>query len=85
MRVNVHKNNIYSKFTTYEYNLTVNKEQLETVSKKLDSIKLGILKLRASLLSEEELTAEEKKELRISLKGFEEGKAVPLTRLKKRR
>ncbi len=86
--VNVRTNNIYSKFTTsYEFNLTVNqsKEQLETVSKKLDSIKLEILRLRASLLPEEELTAEEKKELRIAMKEFEEGKAAPFSKLKKKR
>jgi hypothetical protein len=67
--------------------LTANqsKGQLKAVSRKLDSIKLEIIRLRASLLPEEELTAEEKRELRIAMKEFEEGKTVPLSKLKKKR
>lgn len=61
------------------------KGQLKAVSRKLDSIKLEIIRLRASLLPEEELTAEEKRELRIAMKEFEEGKTVPLSKLKKKR
>ena len=63
----------------------LNEEQLASVSKKLDSIKLEILRLRASLLPEEELTPEDRKELKKALKEFDQGKSVPLSKLKRLR
>lgn len=60
-------------------------EQLASVSKKLDSIKLEMLRLRVSLLPEEGLTSEERKELEEALKEFDEGKSVPLSKLRNSR
>jgi len=60
-------------------------EQLASVSKKLDSIRLDILRLRVSLLPEEDLTSEERKELKEALKEFDEGKSIPLSKLRKSR
>ena len=45
----------------------LSEEQLNVMSKKLDSIKLEILRFRASFLSEEELTPEERKEIEEAL------------------
>lgn len=56
---------------------------MKAVLEKLDSIKLEILRLRATLLPEEELTADDKKQLRIAIKELDEGKAVPLSKVKK--
>lgn len=63
----------------------LSEEQLNVMSKKLDSIKLEILRLRASFLPEEELTPEERKEIEEALSEFDEGKFIPLSRLKRRR
>ena len=45
---------------------------------KLDSVKLELLRLRAMLLPEEELTAKERKELKQALKEIKQGKTVSL-------
>lgn len=66
--------------------MTVNlkEEELKAVSAKLDLIRLEILRLRASLLPEEELTQDDKKQLRIAIKELNDGKAVHLSKVTKR-
>ncbi len=68
-----------------ELDLTVqlSEEQLDAVVKRLDSVKLELLRLRASLLPQEELTSQEKKELALAIKEFEEGKSIPLSKLRR--
>ncbi len=44
--------------------LTVNSDELKTVLDKLDTVKLEIIRLRATLLPEEEATEQEKKEIK---------------------
>ncbi|MBI2184519.1 MAG: hypothetical protein HYU39_06125 [Thaumarchaeota archaeon] len=62
----------------------LSEKQLNAVVKKLDSVKLELLRLRASLLPQEELTAEEKKELALAIKEYEEGRSIPLPKLRRK-
>ncbi len=50
------------------------KQEIRTVLDKLDSVKLELIKLRAMLLPEDELTAKERKELKQALKEIKQGK-----------
>ncbi|MGH9878141.1 MAG: hypothetical protein ACRD5H_10920 [Nitrososphaerales archaeon] len=52
--------------------------EVRTVLDKLDSVKLELLRLRAMLLPEEELTAKERKELKQALKEVRQDKTVRL-------
>jgi len=56
-------------------------QEIRTVLDKLDSVKLELLRLRAMLLPEEELTAKERKELKHALKEIKQGKTVSLEEL----
>ena len=62
-------------------NLTVTESQLKLVLERLDAVKLELLRLRAMLLPEEELTEEEKKELEEARKEIAEGSATTLEKL----
>ena len=53
-------------------------QEIRTVLKKLDSVKLELLRLRAMLVPEEELTAKERKELKQALKEIKQGKTTSL-------
>ncbi len=52
---------------------TITEDRFKLLLEKLDSIKLELLKLIASLLPEEELSEEEKKELKEARKEIVEG------------
>ncbi len=56
-------------------------QEIRKVAEKLDSVKLELLRLRAMLLPEDELTARERKELKRALKEIKEGKSVSLEQL----
>ena len=63
--------------------VTVNKDELQLVLDKLDTVKLELLRLRALLLPEEEATDEEKKELEEARKEIAEGSTIELEDLVK--
>lgn len=63
--------------------MTVNKDELQLVLDKLDTVKLELLRLRALLLPEEEATDEEKKELEKARKEIAEGSKIELEDLVK--
>lgn len=63
--------------------VTVNKDELQLVLDKLDTVKLELLRLRALLLPEEEATDEEKKELEKARKEISEGSKIELEDLVK--
>jgi hypothetical protein len=63
--------------------ITVTESQLNLVLNRLDLVKLEILRLRAMLLPEEELTGEEAKELEEVRKEIAEGSGVTLEDLMK--
>jgi hypothetical protein len=56
--------------------VTVTKSQLRLVLDKLDTVRLELLRLRAMLLPEEELSEKEKKELEEARKEIAEGSCV---------
>ena len=58
--------------------VTVNKNELQLMLDKLDTVKLELLRLRALLLPEEEATDEEKKELEKARKEIAEGSKIEL-------
>ena len=64
-----------------EMNLTVTESQLKLVLEKLDAVKLELLRLRALLLPEEELTEKEKKELEEAKKEIAGGSTTTLEKL----
>lgn len=68
-------------FNRYLLIIGVTKQEMKTVMKKLDSIKLELLRLRAMLLPEEELKPNERKELKLALKEIKQGKFVRLEEL----
>ena len=57
---------------------TENEQQITQVLHRLDLIKVELVRLRATLLPEEELTPEEKRELEKSRKDVEEGRCISL-------
>jgi hypothetical protein len=57
---------------------TENEQQITQVIHRLDLIKVELVRLRATLLPEEELTPEEKRELEKSRKDVEEGRCISL-------
>jgi len=63
--------------------VTVTESQLNQVLNRLDLVRLEILRLRAMLLPEEELTGEEAKELEAARKEITEGSGVTLEDLMK--
>ncbi|MCD6348899.1 MAG: hypothetical protein J7L91_04665 [Candidatus Korarchaeota archaeon] len=58
--------------------VTITEDQFKLLLKKLDSIRLELLRLRAMLLPEDELSAEEKKELEEARREIAEGSFVRL-------
>jgi len=56
----------------------ITEDQFKLLLKKLDSIRLELLRLRAMLLPEDELSAEEKKELEEARREIAEGSFVRL-------
>jgi hypothetical protein len=58
--------------------VTVTKKQLRLVLDKLDTVRLELLRLRATLLPEEEASEEEKKELEKARKEIVEGSGINL-------
>lgn len=58
--------------------VTVSESQLRLVLDKLDAVRLELLRLRAVLLPEEELSEEEKKDLDKARKEIAEGSGVNL-------
>ncbi len=63
--------------------VTVTESQLNLVLNRLDLVRLEILRLRAMLLPEEELTGKEAKELEEARKEIAEGSGVTLEDLMK--
>ena len=61
--------------------VTVTESQLKLLVDKLDTVKLELLRLRAMLLPEEELSEKEKKELEEARKKIAEGSGVNLESL----
>jgi len=61
--------------------VTVTESQLKLVLHKLDAVRLELLRLRAMLLPEEELTEKEKKELEEARKEIAEGSSTNLGEL----
>jgi len=60
-------------------NVTTAEEQLKLVLDKLEQIRIELLKLRAMLLPEEELSGEEKKELAEAEKEIAVGASTSIT------
>ncbi len=58
--------------------ITVSKTQLKQVLDKLDSVKFELLRLRATLLPQEELSKEEGKKLEEARKEIKKGLAINL-------
>jgi len=61
--------------------VTVTESQLKLVLHKLDAVRLELLRLRAILLPEEELSEKEKKELEEAGKEIAEGSSINLEEL----
>jgi hypothetical protein len=61
--------------------VTVNKAEVKLVLEKLDGVKLELLRLRALLLPEEEVSEEEKKKLDAARKEIEKGQKIGLNAL----
>jgi thiazole synthase ThiGH ThiG subunit len=57
---------------------TENEQQITQVIHRLDLIKIELIRLRATLLPDEELTPEEKRELEKSRRDVEEGRCTSL-------
>ncbi len=53
-------------------------QEMRTVLNKLDSVKLELLRLRAMLIPEEELDANERKQLKQALREIKQGKTISL-------
>jgi hypothetical protein len=70
-------------FGWQEVTVTVNKTELKLVLDKLDTVKLELLRLRAMLLPEEEVSAEEKREIEAARKEIAKGSKVKLDDLVK--
>ncbi len=58
--------------------VAVNENDLKLVLEKLDSVKLEILRLRAMLLPEEEVTEAERKEIEAAEEVIEKGSKIRL-------
>ena len=58
--------------------MTLTESQLRLVLEKLDAVRLELLRLRAMLLPEEDLSEEERRELEDARREIEEGKYIDL-------
>ncbi len=63
--------------------MTVDNAEVKLVLEKLDSVQLELLRLRALLLPEEEVSEEEKKKLDFARKEIAEGQKISLDALLK--
>ena len=63
--------------------MTVNNAQVKLVLEKLDSVQLELLRLRAMLLPEEEVSEEEKKKLCAARSEIAKGQKISLDELLK--
>ena len=63
--------------------VTVNKAEVKLVLEKLDNVKLELLRLRAMLLPDEEVSEEEKKKIDAARKEIAKGKKISLDDLLK--
>ncbi len=63
--------------------VTVNKNELKLVLDKLDDVKLELLRLRAMLLPDEEVSEEEKKEIEATRKEIAKGSYVNIDKIVK--
>jgi regulator of replication initiation timing len=63
--------------------VTVTKNELKQVLEKFDTVRLEFLRLRAMLISKEEASEEEKKELEKARKEIAEGSGINLENLLK--
>lgn len=61
--------------------VTISKNELKQVLNKLDSLRLELLRLRAALLPEEEISEKEKKELEKARKEIAKGSGINLDKL----
>lgn len=61
--------------------VTVSKNELKLVLNKLDTVRLELLRLRAMLLSEEEVNQKKKKELEKARKEIAKGSGINLDNL----
>ena len=61
--------------------VTVNNSDVKLVLEKLDSVQFELLRLRALLLSEEEVSEEEKKKLCAALREIAQGQKISLDAL----
>jgi len=61
--------------------VTVSKNELKQLLNKLDSLRLELLRLRATLLPEEEISEKEKKELEKARKQITKGSGINLDKL----
>ncbi len=58
--------------------MTLTESRLRLVLEKLDAVRLELLRLRAMLLPEEDLSEEERRELEDARREIEEGKYIDL-------
>jgi hypothetical protein len=63
--------------------VTVNNDEIKMVLKKLDSVQLELLRLRAMLLPEEEISENEKKKLEAARNEIAKGQKINLNDLVK--
>ena len=63
--------------------VTVNSDEVKMVLQKLDSVQLELLRLRAMLLPEEEISEEEKKKLEAARNEIAKGQKISLDDLVK--
>ena len=63
--------------------MTVNNSEVKLVLEKLDSVQLELLRLRALLLIEEEVSEEEKKKLCVARKEIAKGQKISFDALQK--
>ena len=63
--------------------VTVNNDEMKMVLEKLDSVQLELLRLRAMLLPEEEVSEEEKKKLESARNEIAQGQKISLNDLVK--
>ena len=63
--------------------MAVTKTKLRKVITKLDDVKLELLRLRASLLPEERVTARERRRIELGRREIEKGRYVTLGQLRK--
>ena len=61
----------------------LSEDQLRNVLDKLDAVKIELLRLRAMLLSEEDITDEEKRQIETARKEISAGESISFKELRK--